>query len=767
MPAVASKLLNDVDRTRRLLNVPSHYWAGAVFASTLVYYIGQPVVARCLGNNQSHQNNNKQHESKNKHVAENNNQQLYTSATNSRDVENCETIGAEQTTTAAGTDTGKGKKNTVVYKLAGKIPAFNLEFIFQFIRLMRIMVPSLFCREMGLLTGHTISLFLRTFLSIYVANMEGAIVKYIVRKDAKNFTRMLVKWFTVALPATFINSMIRYLESKLALAFRTRLVEHSYRLYFNNQTYYRTTVLDGRLDNCAQRLTDDIETVASVVARLYSQITKPLFDLLLIGVALARLTISAKASLIHGPALCISVVGLTGYILRAVSPRFGQLVAEEAEKKGHLRYVHARLIANAEEIAFYGGHRVELNHLRSAYRALGAHLEKMFGIKLWFVMLEQFLMKYVWSGAGMVVVSLPILLANVQSTYQDGGISDRTQYFTTAKNLLHSASDAVERLMSSYKEIVELAGHTARVENMFSVFEDAAQGKYKKTLVDNRRSDANQSFLEFVDGQPVAKGKIIDTSTESSEIILKNVPIVTPNCDVVCPALSLTLRPGTHLLITGPNGCGKSSLFRILSGLWPVYSGELHVPEKSMFYIPQRPYLVIGNLRDQIIYPDTYSDMINRQVTEAQLTDIMRQVHLEHIVKRDTYEAVKDWTDILSGGEKQRMAMARLFYHRPKFALLDECTSAVSIDVESSIYQAAIDLGITLLTITHRPTLWKFHTHILQFDGTGSWEFNRLDATHRLDLKKEKHDLLTKPKTDERDRRLKELARLLGEDVES
>lgn len=77
-------------------------------------------------------------------------------------------------------------------------------------------------------------------------------------------------------------------------------MEHSYRLYFNNQTYYRTTVLDGRLDNCAQRLTDDIETVASVVARLYSQITKPLFDLLLIGVALARLTISAKASLIHG-----------------------------------------------------------------------------------------------------------------------------------------------------------------------------------------------------------------------------------------------------------------------------------------------------------------------------------------------------------------------------------------------------------------------------------------------------------------------------------
>lgn len=92
----------------------------------------------------------------------------------------------------------------------------------------------------------------------------------------------------------------------LITLYRTRLVEHSYRLYFNNQTYYRTTVLDGRLDNCAQRLTDDIETVASVVARLYSQITKPLFDLLLIGVALARLTISAKASLIHGTHILLS-----------------------------------------------------------------------------------------------------------------------------------------------------------------------------------------------------------------------------------------------------------------------------------------------------------------------------------------------------------------------------------------------------------------------------------------------------------------------------
>lgn len=102
--------------------------------------------------------------------------------------------------------------------------------------------------------------------------------------------------------------------------------------------------------------------------------------------------------------------------------------------------------------------------------------------------------------------------------------------------------------------------------------------------------------------------------------------------------------------------------------------------------------------------------------------------------------------------------------YRPKYALLDECTSAVSIDVESTIYQSAIDMGITLLTITHRPTLWKFHTHILQFDGTGSWSFSELNANNRIELKQEKEALLKKPNSEERTVRLAELNKLLGED---
>ncbi|KAK4318120.1 hypothetical protein Pmani_010865 [Petrolisthes manimaculis] len=656
-----------------------------------------------------------------------------------------------------------------ILKARKRGPAVNKEFFQQLQRLLKIIIPGVWSKSAVLLGLHTITLVIRTFLSIYVARLEGKIVKYIVRKDVGKFVLMITKWFSIAIPATFINSMIRFLESHLAMVFRTQLVRYSYKLYFQNQCYYRVSNLDGRLENADHCLTEDVTAFTSSIAHLYSHLTKPLLDSLLITYSLAELARSRGGASLPGPVLGTVVVMLTGRILRKVSPKFGSLVAEEAHRKGYLRAIHSRIITNAEEIAFYGGHKVEHGILVKAYHSLTKQMILIFNKRLWYIMLEQFLMKYTWSGVGMIMTSIPLLTSTKnESEESDGGVSERTQYFTTAKNMLMSGADAVERLLTSYKEIVELAGYTARVGNMLKVFEDVQNGRYIRPSVLMNDLDERQqpySVLSFHNGVPLINGVV--TESKDGTILLEDVPIITPNCDIVVPSLTLTVTPQMHLLITGPNGCGKSSLFRILSGLWPVYSGHLQKPVTSdMFYIPQRPYMLVGTLRDQVIYPDSVTEMKRKGITDEDLTNILGIVNLQHLVTREGgWDAEQDWKDVLSGGEKQRMGIARLFYHKPRYALLDECTSAVSIDVEGQMYQSAKDHGITLLTITHRPSLWKFHTHVLQFDGEGGWKFDRLDTDKRLGLKEEKQHLETLlSDIPSKMERLKELCSILGED---
>ncbi len=164
--------------------------------------------------------------------------------------------------------------------------AVNRKFFEQLKWLLKITIPSVWSKEFALLVLHTGSLISRTFLSIYVAHLDGRIVKTIVKKDVRKFIMMLLLWLGIAAPATFVNSLIRFLESQLSLALRTRLVNHAYEMYFDKQTYYRVSNLDGRLSNADQCLTEDITMFTSALAHLYSQLTKPMLDIGLISFTL-------------------------------------------------------------------------------------------------------------------------------------------------------------------------------------------------------------------------------------------------------------------------------------------------------------------------------------------------------------------------------------------------------------------------------------------------------------------------------------------------
>lgn len=291
--------------------------------------------------------------------------------------------------------------------------------------------------------------------------------------------------------------------------------------------------------------------------------------------------------------------------------------------------------------------------------------------------------------------------------------------------MLLSSSDAFGRLMFSYKEITELAGYTSRVATLLDVINDIQAGHFEKKLVSSASIEENAAVLR-------GRGEI----TEGEDIDFVNVPIVSPNGDVLIRALTFSVSPGDHLLIVGPNGCGKSSLFRILGGLWPVYGGTVRKPPYSdIFYIPQRPYLSRGSLRQQVIYPDSVREMRDKGMTDRDLYRVLSLVEIEGIVERQGgWDAEHEWTDVLSGGLQQRVAMARLFYHAPKYAILDECTSSVTLEIERVMYDEAKRLGITLMTVSHRRSLWKYHEKILQFDGQGGYIFTKLDAERRLQL---------------------------------
>lgn len=249
-------------------------------------------------------------------------------------------------------ETKQGKRNKK------NIPAVNVTFLKQLLKLIRISIPSPLSKEFLLLFLHTSALVSRTFLSIYVAKLDGKFVKSIVEGNVPKFIKLIVNWILLAIPATFINSLIRYVECKLALAIRTRLVDHAYTMYFSDQTYYRVSNLDGRLNNPDHSLTEDLQAFSSAITHIYSHVSKPILDIVMMSAELRRSAVRRGETSPYPGLLGLATVIATAAILKVVAPPFGKLVAEEARRNGFLRYLHSRIITNAEEIAFYAGHQV-------------------------------------------------------------------------------------------------------------------------------------------------------------------------------------------------------------------------------------------------------------------------------------------------------------------------------------------------------------------------------------------------------------------------
>ena len=526
------------------------------------------------------------------------------------------------------------------------------------------------------------------------------------------------------------------MQSKVAIAFRTRLTRYIHDLYLNdNLNYYKLLNLDGGIGQGAdQFITNDLTLFTASAASLYSSIGKPLVDLFVFNYQLFR-------SL--GPLALTGLLAnyfITATALRRLSPPFGKLKAVEGRKEGDFRTLHSRLIANAEEIAFYGGADMEKVFLDKGFKDLKIWMEGIYRLKIRYNMLEDFVLKYSWSAFGYLITSLPVFLpewggSDGRSELPDPDASEvassnrshaRMQQFITNKRLMLSLADAGSRIMYSIKDLSELAGYTSRVYTLISTLHRVHAGRYESP--------------RGTSPEPYSLGDILGTLHRGYDgVRFENVPLVAPAIfplpgDLLIPSLSFTITAGAHILISGPNGAGKSSIARVLGGLWPVYRGLVSRPRNSgidgIMFLPQRPYLASGTLRDQVIYPHSEIDMRDSGRKDSELHQILEDVRLGYLPEREGgWNVRKEWKDVLSGGEKQRMAFARLLYHEPRYTVIDEGTSAVSSDVEGLLYERCKDRGITLLTISTRVSLKRYHEWNLdlgQGEEGDEWIFDRI-----------------------------------------
>lgn len=627
-------------------------------------------------------------------------------------------------------------------------PGLNLAFLHQFLSLASIMVPRWNSKETGLLMSHGVFLLLRTYLSLLIARLDGELVRDLVAGKGRALTWGILKWCGIGTFASYTNAMIKFLQSKVSIAFRTRLTRYIHDLYLtDNNNYYKLMNLDGGIGQGAdQFITQDLTVFCTASAALYSSMGKPLVDLFVFNYQLYR-------SL--GP-LALSGIGAayfsTAAILRKLSPPFGKLKAVEGKKEGDFRGLHSRLLANAEEISFYGGADVERVFLMRSFKDLQRWMEGIYSLKIRYNMLEDVILKYAWSGFGYLVSSLPVFLpawgglggamemADVPAAI--GRERGRMKEFITNKRLMLSLADAGGRMMYSIKDISELAGYTSRVYTLVSTLHRVHASAYYPP----RGSEAELYSLADSEGT-------IHNGFDG--VRLEQVPIVAPSLyplggDELIESLSFIVRSGEHLLISGPNGVGKSAIPRIVAGLWPVYRGLVSRPRgfglDGIMFLPQRPYLSVGTLRDQVIYPHTEIDMHEHGTSDAELQKVLEDARLGYLpVREDGWDSRKEWKDVLSGGEKQRMGIARLLYHEPRYAFLDEGTSAVSSDVEGLLYEQAKARGITLITISTRASLKKYHTYHLAL-GLGTegeqWSFETIGTEkEKMGVEKELQEL--------------------------
>ena len=652
-------------------------------------------------------------------------------------------------------DGGKALAEAKVAAPKRKVAAVDATFLKRMAFILRIVIPGITSREAMLLAIQTVMLVTRSFISLRIARKGGDGLQAVMERSWKKFFMVLGDFFVSGVAASVVNSALKYLTNSITVAFRQRLTLYVHARYLSNRAYYRAAVLRvGNLDNADQRIVEDLNQFCATASDLFARTFKPLLDVVL---STHRMGESMGYS---GLTILYSYFFLSGAVIRAVSPPFSEYIARTQKLEGDFRRMHSRLITHAEEVAFLDGARREKDILDAKLDKTTTWSSFYFYLQFKQGVIDQYFVKYFASMIGWPVLAFPFLADT--SSRSAAEIAAR---YRESDTLIQSASSSIGDLMMVYKKLQRLAGFTARVMDLLEAVdsihdtnetrtagaiedgsnegEDAGESESVGSVGTMVREYEKRTGLGKLDGgkmgQSGGSGRGVIASSSEEGVRFSGVTVYSPDGRLLVKEVNLTLAPGENLFVTGANGAGKTSLFRVLAGLWEPTAGTITRPDVAgatdesfqVFYVPQKPYLVSGTLRDQVMYPLPGDPERDDEVVEA-----LSRVNLMKLVRTSPEGLDRlphDWADVLSGGEKQRVGLARLYFHKPAYAVLDEATSAINPDEEGAFYSHLGTLGITAFSIAHRLELKRFHHQHLHFhaDGTGGWTLERIKGGKR------------------------------------
>ncbi len=472
-----------------------------------------------------------------------------------------------------------------------------------------------------------------------------------------------------------IVAFYSYVQNYLGMRWREWLTGEFLTTWFRDRNYYDIEA-QGRIDNPDQRIMEDIRSFTRTSLTFLLVILGSLMDLVsFVGI------LWSKSVLLVGVVLGYSLVGTALTVLigrRLVRLNFNQLRYEADFRYG---LVHVR--DSAESIAFYQGEAPERARIFDRFRSVLRNFNLLIG---WQRNLSFFTTAYSY---------LPVVLPYLVLFPQYFGGQIEYGDMVPANFAFTQVYAALSLIVSQIEQITNFA---AGVERLSTFSEAMGPGKVVQAGIRTREAD---------------------------RFALDHMTLLTPDRSrTLVSDVTLALDRGSNLVIVGQSGVGKSSVLRAIAGLWTQGAGEVERPPLGrIFFLPQKPYMLLGTLRDQLLYP-----RLGRDVPEEELRRALAAMGLQDLPERvGGLDVELDWADVLSLGEQQRLAFARLLINRPAYAVLDEATSALDPANEANLYHRLKEMGIRYISVGHRRSILDYHDRVLELQGHERWRWMPVD----------------------------------------